>query len=221
MRLCNDEGDKSRGLFAQGGGTIHGQLMDIVRLDKNVEKNENKLGLREYHDRKGSHIQCAAMENTCTVEQILLCKSSSSCSHVGCHRASQARLELGASSYNAEAGVGWGWQKLQVARNAALSAQHTAIARTQEARKCSEELEDAEDQFGVAQFATNTSSSDAKAAREEVSKLKTKYVAKVCHWQDIVGKVTKQLRRQARLVATESYKLVAVHHELESRMTKA
>lgn len=60
-------------------------------------------------------------------------------------------------------------RKLQVASSAALSAQHTASAKAEEARKCRKELEDAEERLGVAQIAANKAHDDAKVGKEEAS----------------------------------------------------
>lgn len=57
-------------------------------------------------------------------------------------------------------------QRLQVVSSAVLLAHHSAFANAKEPCKCCEELESAEEQFGVAHVAAKKARDDAKTAKE-------------------------------------------------------
>lgn len=92
-------------------------------------------------------------------------------------------------------------RKFQGESSAALSTQHCALAKVGEARKCHQNLKDAEIRLKVAQVTTNRARNDAKVAREEASKFDANFVAKMGRRQDEVGALTKQLRQQVASAA--------------------
>lgn len=69
-------------------------------------------------------------------------------------------------------------RNLQAASSAALSAQNGALEKAKEARKCREELEDAEEQLEVVQIAANNARDDAKTARWKRPSLKLSILLK-------------------------------------------
>lgn len=112
-------------------------------------------------------------------------------------------------------------QKLEATSSATLSAQHSSLEGVDEARKCREKLEDAEERLGVAQDATNKACDDANVAKEEASKFENDFVVEVERRRDEVVELTKQLCRQCASAAAGSKKLAAVHAELESYKAKS
>lgn len=69
-------------------------------------------------------------------------------------------------------------RKLQVGSSAALLTWHSALAKAEEARKICEELEDAEERFGVALVAASKARDNAKEAKEEATKFEADYIVK-------------------------------------------
>lgn len=62
-------------------------------------------------------------------------------------------------------------QNLQIANNAALSTQHSCLAKAEEALNCRGDMENAEELLGVAQVAANKARDDSKVAKEETSEV--------------------------------------------------
>lgn len=70
-------------------------------------------------------------------------------------------------------------QKLQLASSAEFLAHHSAFAKAEKARKCCLELEDAEEQFGVALVEAQRDPEGAMVAKNEASKSEGNFVAEV------------------------------------------
>lgn len=97
-----------------------------------------------------------------------------------------------------------------------MSAKHSALAKTEEARRCCEGLEVAEERLEVAKIAANKARNDAKTAKEEASKFDADYIAEMGTRQEEVGGSAKHLRQQVTSAASGSKELAAVHADLDS-----
>lgn len=83
-------------------------------------------------------------------------------------------------------------QKLQFASSAALSAQHCNLAIAEEVGMWGKELkEKTQERVVVAKVAVNKERDNSKTAKEDASKFKADFVAKLGRWQDNVGGSTK------------------------------
>lgn len=112
-------------------------------------------------------------------------------------------------------------RKLQVTSSAALLAQPSFLAKTEKARKCCKEFENAEEQLGVSQVGACHTREDAKAVKEEKSKFKAEDVSKVGLRRDEVVELAKLQCQQVSSAAAGSKELVALHTKLESHKAKA
>lgn len=155
-----------------GSGSVHKEPGEIVKPNLIVE-NDNKdcdfecimtteeveaSGLREKMRALQEIIRSASEENPADILAIVAL--------------AERRLDLERQVTKRELALVELERKLQVARSAALSAHHSALAKVEEERKCREELEDAEGRLGVAQVVTSETRDFTKTRRRKRPSLK-------------------------------------------------
>lgn len=102
-----------------------------------------------------------------------------------------------------------------------MSAQYSAFAKTEEARKCREKLEDSEERVEVAQIAASKERDEAQTAEEEASWFEADYGTEVECRREKVCMVRKQFHLLVASAAAGLKELAVVHALLESHKAKA
>lgn len=108
-------------------------------------------------------------------------------------------------------------QKLQVASIMMLLSHHSALARAEEARKCCEETDGANEGMKTAQIVANKTRYDARAPKEQVSKFEADYLAESEGRPDNVLEVIKRLYHKTASAAAGTKQLAVVLSKLDSR----
>lgn len=96
-----------------------------------------------------------------------------------------------------------------------LSAQHCALAKAEETRKCCEELGNAVERLDAAQVTVIKASDAAKPTGEQAAKFRAVYLTELRRRRDEICELSKQFCQQCAFATAGIGKLAAVHEGLE------